>query len=79
MQQNKNKDNNEVQCHCGRLCKGDRGLKSNSHFPNFFFLCFNESSLKMLKIAFHFNLKAPFVLKIFEFLSWHFGHVEETA
>ena len=29
--------------------------------------------------SFYFILKALFVLKIFKFLSWHFGHVEETA
>ena len=29
MQQNKNKDNNDVQCHCGKLCKGDRGLRAH--------------------------------------------------
>ena len=34
-----------------------------------------ESSLKMMKNAFYFTLKALFVLKIFKFLSWFFGHV----
>ena len=29
--------------------------------------------------AFHFILKALFILKIFSFLSWLFGHVEKTA
>ena len=29
MQQNKNKHNNEVQCHCGKLCKGGRGLRAH--------------------------------------------------
>ena len=38
-----------------------------------------ESSLKMMKNAFYFTLKAIFVLKIFTFLSWLFGHVEKTA
>ena len=28
-----------------------------------------------MKNAFYFTLKAPFVLKIFKFLSWLFGHV----
>ena len=32
-------------------------------------------SLKMMKNAFYFTSKAPFVLKIFKFLSWLFGHV----
>ena len=27
----------------------------------------------------YFTLKALFVLKIFKFLSWLFGHVEKTA
>ena len=34
-----------------------------------------ESSLKMMKNAFYFTSKALFVLKIFKFLSWLFGHV----
>ena len=33
----------------------------------------------MMKNAFYFILKALFVLKIFKFLSGHFGHVEEMA
>ena len=35
----------------------------------------NETLLKMMKNAFHFTLKAIFVLEIFRFLSWLFGHV----
>ena len=31
----------------------------------------------MMKEAFYFTLKALFVLKIFKFLSSHFGHVEK--
>ena len=55
-------------------------LKSDSHLPKkFLFICFNESPLKMMKNAFYFILKAPFVFKIFKVLSWHFGHVEEMA
>ena len=42
-------------------------------------ICFIESLLKMMKNAFYFILKALFVLKIFKFLSWLFGHVEKTA
>ena len=34
-----------------------------------------ESPLKMMKNAFYFRSKAAFVLKIFKFLSWIFGHV----
>ena len=33
----------------------------------------------MTKNAFYLILKASFVLKILEFLSWLFGHVEKTA
>ena len=33
----------------------------------------------MIKNAFNFILKALFVLKIFKFLSWISGHVENTA
>ena len=55
-------------------------LKSDSHLPNFFlFICFNDSPWKMTKNVFYFILKALFVLKIFKFLPWLFGHVEETV
>ena len=43
------------------------------------FICFNESTLKMMKKAFYFISKTLFVLKIFKFLSWIFGDAEETA
>ena len=33
----------------------------------------------MMKNDFYFILKALFVLKIFKFLSWLFGHIEKTA
>ena len=33
----------------------------------------------MIKNGFYFILEAIFVLKIFRFLSWLFGHLEETA
>ena len=42
-------------------------------------ICFIESPLKMMKNAFYFILKTLFVLKIFKFLSWLFGHVGKTA
>ena len=32
-----------------------------------------------MKNAFYFTLKTLFVLKIFKFLSWLFGHVEKTG
>ena len=37
--------------------------------PQNYFTSFNESRLKMMKNAFYFILKAPFVLKKFKFLS----------
>ena len=40
-----------------------------SRSKNFFFICSNDSSSKMMKNAFYFILKALFVLKIFNFLS----------
>ena len=42
-------------------------------------ICLIESPLKLMKNAFYFILKAPFVLKIFKFLSRLFGHVGKTA
>ena len=42
-------------------------------------ICFIESSLKVMKNAFYFILKALFVLKIFKFLSPLFGYVGTTA
>ena len=44
-----------------------------------FFICFNDSPVKMMKNDFDLLLKVLFVLKIFKFLSSHFGHVEKTA
>ena len=49
-------------------------LKSRSHLPKKIVICFIESSLKMTKRNFYFILKVLFVLKIFKFLSWLFGH-----
>ena len=43
------------------------------------FIYFNESPLKMMKNTFYFILKVLFILKLFKFLSWVFGHVEKTA
>ena len=40
---------------------------------------FTKISLKIIKNAFHFILKALFVLKILKFLSSFYGHVEKTA
>ena len=55
-------------------------LKSDSHLPKQICdTCFIESPLKMMKNAFYFTLKAPFILKVFKFLSWSFSYVEKTA
>ena len=54
-------------------------LKLGSHRRKKVFICFNDSPSKIMKNAFYFILKALFVLKIFKFLSWLFGHVEKTA
>ena len=55
-------------------------LTSDSHVPKIvLFICFNKSSVKIMKNALYFILKALFVLKIFKTLSWNFGHVEEMA
>ena len=53
---------------------------SDTHLPkNICVICFTESSLKIMINAFYFILKALFVLKIFKFLSWLFGHVGQKA
>ena len=54
-------------------------LKSDSHLPKKIVVCFIKSPLKMMKNVFYFVLEALFVLKVFKFLSWHFGHVRKTA
>ena len=55
-------------------------LKSDSPLPKkIIFICLNESPLQVMKNAFYFILKALFVLKIFKFLPWLFGYVEEMA
>ena len=44
-------------------------LKLDSHLPKkVFYIFFNDSSLKIMKNAFYFILKALLVLKIFKFL-----------
>ena len=44
-------------------------LKSDFHLPKKkCFICFKENHLKMINIAFHFILKALFVLEIFKLL-----------
>ena len=46
--------------------------KKKNYLPNW-------KPLKMMKNAFYSVLKALFVLKIFKFLSWLFGHFEKAA
>ena len=43
------------------------------------FPCLNDSPSKMMKIFFYFIIKPLFVLNIFKFLSWLFGHVGKAA
>ena len=42
-------------------------------------ICVNKSPLKLMKNVFNFILEALFVLKIFKFLPWLFGHAEKTT
>ena len=55
-----------------KMCQGWQ-LKSDSHPP------IKICPLKLMKNAFNFMLKALFVLKIFKFLLWLYGHLEKTA
>ena len=65
---------------CNASCKTQKTLKSDSHIPKKnCIIYFIESPLKMMKNAFCFILKALFLLKIFELLSWLFGHLGKTA
>ena len=62
-----------------QLKKGEP-LKSDSNIPkNFVIVCFNKTPFKNYENAFYFILKALFALKIFQFSSLYFDHVEETA
>ena len=55
-------------------------LKSDSNLPKKnFFICFNDRPSKIMKNAFYFILKEIFVLEIFKFLFWLFGHVEKLT
>ena len=58
---------------CYRLKVGLSPSKKN------YVICFIESPLKMIKNAFCFILKPPFVLKIFKFSSQLFGHAEKMT
>ena len=54
-------------------------LKLDFHLLKNYFICFNDSSLQMMKNAFCFILKGLFDLKILKLLSWLFAHVGKTA
>ena len=51
----------------------------NSYQAKNIFICFNDSSSKMMKNGFYFILKALFILKILKILSWLFVYVENTG
>ena len=65
----------------GLVCRIEKNYFKVGLSPSkkIFFICFNDSPWKMMKNAFYFILKALFVLKVFKFLSWHFGRVVKTA
>ena len=54
-------------------------IKVDSHLPKKITFCINWNPFKKDKNAFYFILKAFFVLKIFKFLSWFFGHLEKAT
>ena len=58
-------------------CKGYWFKVGLSTSKKVVFICFNESPLKVMKNAYYFMLKAPFVLDIFTFLSWLYCYSEK--
>ena len=58
------------------LHRCSKPLESDSHLPKKLCCLLYWKSFKMMKNALYFILKALFVLKIFKFLSWLFGHVK---
>ena len=54
-------------------------VQEDSHLLKNLHYLLHWKPLKMIKHAFHFILKALFILKIFKFLSWLFDHVEKTT
>ena len=54
-------------------------LKSDSHFPKKLFNLLLWKPFKNDESTFSFVLNAVFVLKLFIFLSWLFGHLEKMA
>ena len=62
--------NKSLSCYNCEYIKKKSLLKSDSHVPKKFFICFNDSPSKLIKNAFYFILKALFVFKIFKFLTF---------
>ena len=54
-------------------------LKSDSHLPKKYIYLFQWWPFKNDEKCFYFILKALFILKILNFMSWRFGHLEKTA
>ena len=54
-------------------------LKSDTHLPNKLLYLLQWNPFKNDEKYFCFTLKDIFVLKIFKFLSWLYGHVEKTT
>ena len=65
--------------HINMHCVLRNFLKSDSHLPKKVVLYGLMKAFKMMKNAFYSILKALFILKIFKFLSWRFGHVEKNG
>ena len=61
-------------CHYGwsfLWCKYWKSLKSDFHHQKNYFVCFNESPLKMMKNVFYFQLKCLLQdIKIYVFIFW---------
>ena len=70
-----------VRCRKDKMLNRDNGnfVKILLPFKKLYVICFIESPLKMIKNVFYFIFKPVFVLKIFTFFSWLFGHLEKTA
>ena len=60
----------ENPCKSRKKTLKEETLKSDSHLPKIFLICFNYSLSKLMKNAFYFILKALVVLKVFKFLGF---------
>ena len=61
------------------VCHFPPSLKSNSHLLKTLFYLLQWKPFKSDEKPFFLNLKVLFVLKLFKFLYWLFGHEEKTA